>query len=247
MKPVRITLFAVAAVAIVAASPAFAQSDAKAIEIAERVMEAMGGQEAWNNTRYISWNFMGRGRTHVWDKWTGNHRIEQQTRDGDRLVSLINTNTWNGRVWRNGVEVTDPEELARLLNSAQGAWINDTYWMFMPFKLRDPGVILEYVGEGQMEDGRASEILRLTFDNVGRTPNNRYLVHVSQDTGLVEQWSYFQNASDAEPGFTLPWADWQRFGNVLLSKDRGRSADWEIRVYDSLPESVFTSPDPIQR
>ncbi len=62
---------------------------------------------------------------------------------------------------------------------------------------------------------------------------------------MVSQWQYFRNAADEEPGFTLPWTGWQQFGNVMLSTDRGRGFDWQIAVYDDLPTSVFTSPDPV--
>ena len=41
-----------------------AGSDLKAIEIADRVMDAMSGRNAWENTRYIKWNFFG-CRKHV--------------------------------------------------------------------------------------------------------------------------------------------------------------------------------------
>ena len=33
-------------------------SDAKAIAIADEVMEAMGGRAAYDSTRYLSWNFL---------------------------------------------------------------------------------------------------------------------------------------------------------------------------------------------
>ena len=217
------------------------QSDARAIAIAERVMEKMGGQEAWDNTRYIRWSFFG-GRTHYWDKWTGNHRIEN-----DGLVVLFNANTREGRVWRDGEEITDPTALAEALERAYGQWINDTYWMFMPYKLRDPGVTLAFVGEEPMADGRSSEVLQLTFESVGLTPQNRYLVFVASDTGLVEQWSYFRDAADAEPGFTAPWENWRQFGNIMLATGHGRDADWKIAVFPDLPASVFESPDPVQR
>ncbi len=36
-----------------------AGSDPKAVEIADQVMQAMGGRKAWDNTHYISWNFFG--------------------------------------------------------------------------------------------------------------------------------------------------------------------------------------------
>ncbi len=217
------------------------QSDARAVAIAGQVMEKMGGQEAWDNTRYISWSFFGR-RTHYWDKWTGSHRIES-----DGLVVLLNANTREGRAWQDGREISDPTALAETLERAYGMWINDTYWMFMPYKLLDPGVELAYVGEQQMADGRSSEVLQLTFESVGLTPQNRYLVFVASDTGLIEQWSYFRDASDTEPGFTAPWESWQRFGNIMLATGHGRDADSEIAVFSELPASVFESPDPVQR
>ena len=45
-------------------------SDAKAIEIADQVMEAMGGRKNWDDTRYLFWNFFG-VRTLLWDKQSG--------------------------------------------------------------------------------------------------------------------------------------------------------------------------------
>ena len=219
------------------------QSDEQAVEIARATLATMGGEEAWNNTRYISWKFMG-GRLHVWDKWTGNHRMESQNRDGDQIVSLINVNTWEGRIFKNGAEVTDPDELAALLNSAFRGWNNDTYWMFMPYKLLDPGVTLEYLGERPMADGRPADVLQLTFEDVGDTPNNKYEVFVATDTGLVEQWTHWTRFDDPEPRFTAPWADWQQFGSIMLATDKGRERDWAIHVYDELPETVFTNPEP---
>ena len=52
-----------------------AGSDKEAIAIADEVMEAMGGRKAYDNTRFISWNFFG-ARKHIWDKQTGDVRIE---------------------------------------------------------------------------------------------------------------------------------------------------------------------------
>ncbi|MEJ2086172.1 MAG: hypothetical protein P8Y44_10915, partial [Acidobacteriota bacterium] len=39
-------------------------SDDEAIVIADQVMEALGGRKAWDDTRYLTWNFFGR-RRHV--------------------------------------------------------------------------------------------------------------------------------------------------------------------------------------
>lgn len=218
-----------------------AGSSAEAIRIADQVMAAMGGRAAWDATRYLSWNFFGR-RTHVWDKWTGAERFEQ----GDQLV-LMNLGSKQGRAWKAGQEITDPAELERALDNGYRAWINDSYWLLMPYKLKDSGVTLGMKGEGALADGRPAWILQLTFEGVGVTPQNKYDVYVAKDTHLVEQWSYYPTADETEPAFTTPWAEWRRHGAILLSGDRGELRGnparlTDIKVFASLPESVFSSP-----
>jgi hypothetical protein len=215
-------------------------SDPKAVEIADRVMEALGGRKNWDNTRYITWKFFGR-RLQVWDKWSGKLRFE----DKDLLV-LMNINTGQGRAWRNDEAITNPDSLQAKLQYAKSAWINDSYWMFMPYKLKDSGVTLKYRGEETLENGRKCEVLQLTFQDVGDTPQNKYEVYVDRESKLVEQWSYFSDAGDGEPRFTLPWENWQRYGNILLADERGRSSKMEdIAVFQELPASVFESPEAV--
>jgi hypothetical protein len=221
-------------------------SDAEAILLADRVMDAMGGRAAWDATRFVTWKFFGR-RTHYWDKHTGDVRVEGVGREDEKpYVILMNLHSMEGRAWRDGEEL-EGEELATMLDSGEAAWINDSYWMFMPYKLKDSGVTLTYVGEGTMEDGRAAQVLQLVFKEVGRTPDNRYHVYVSDETGLVEQWDYYQNASDDEPGFQVPWHNWQRHGSIMLSDQRGRGAHTDIAVYEQLPATVFADPAPVDR
>lgn len=222
-----------------------AGSDAKAIEIADATMERMGGRAAWDATRYIRWRFFGR-RLHVWDKHTGRARIEGVGREDEKpYVILMNLHSKEGRAWRDGTEITDAAELAKMLDNGEAAWINDSYWIAMPYKLKDSGVTLEYVGAGTMQDGRDAKVLQLTFDSVGRTPENRYQVYVADDTGLVEQWDFYAEAADEEPRFQIPWHNWQNYGAILLSDNRGEGAHTEMAVFDSLPDSVFEDPAPI--
>ena len=223
-------------------------SDEKAIAIADAVMETMGGRKAWDDTRYLAWKFFD-FRMHHWDKHTGDIRVEFE-REGIRTVYLANLHTQKGRAWVNGEEITDPDPLAEMMEKAMSAWINDSYWLVMPYKLKDSGVTLKYVGEKEMEDGRAAEVLELTFNAVGNSPENKYHVFVAKDSGLVEQWAYFSTATDDEPRMTTPWQNWTRYGNIMLSADRGMrrgkpSRHTNIAVYETLPESVFTDPGPI--
>ena len=210
-----------------------AGSDPRAIAIADEVMRAMGGRAAWDQARVLCWNFFGR-RSHVWDKLTGDWRMDE----GDKVV-LLNVATGKGRVFEKGVELTDPEALAKALEGGRRAWINDSYWLVMPYKLKDSGVTLGYAGEGALADGRKADLLQLTFQEVGVTPDNRYLVFVGRDTHLVERWQYFAKAADAEPKMDTPWTGWEWYGGIRLASNRGEKRLLEgIQVLDTPPASL---------
>ena len=219
-----------------------ADSDGRAIEIADQVMQSMGGRANWDQTRYLSWGFGGDGQ--VWDKWTGRFRWQR-----DNLVVLMNIRTQEGSAYIDGQAAPEAEEL---LQAGYRNWVNSSYWLLMPYKLKDSGVTLGYMGEGVMEDGRAAEILSLTFENVGLTPQNRYDVYVDTATMLVGQWSYYADADDAEPRFTLPWLNWTQHGDIMLSDSRGARGDGEpfllpdVGVYSSLPDAVWEDPHRVE-
>jgi hypothetical protein len=111
----------------------------------------------------------------------------------------------------------------------------------MPFKLLDPGVTLKYLGRNKTEDGRMADLLQLTFNQVGVTPENKYKVWVDKETRLVTQWAYYQNFTDAQPKFTNRWADYKKYGNIQLSGDRGREGAtlYPIEVLEQVPPGVF--------
>ncbi len=213
-------------------------SDAAAIAIADEVMEANGGREAWDNTRYISWNFFGRDVL-VWDKWTGNVRIDR----GNGMTFLTNINDETGRAFIGDREVTDADSVANLMQAAKSTWINHSYWLVMPYKLKDSGVTLTVAGEDTTMDGRMADKLKLTFEAVGRTPQNMYNVWVDKESRLVTQWAYYPTVDAEEPRFVNPWADYKKYGNIMLSGNREMAQLSDIMVFDELPESVFNSPE----
>ncbi len=214
-------------------------SDPQAIAIADASMEAMGGYEAWNETRYITWRFFG-GRLHVWDKWTGDIRFEQED-----LTVLMNINSREGSAWRGAQELSNPDSLQAALERGYRSWINDAYWLVMPYKLKDSGVTLKYKGAEQSQDGRAADVLTLTFAEVGVTPQNKYEVWVDRETNLVSQWAFYGKASDAEPRFIGPWNNWQKHGQIMLSDNRGERGHTDIAVFSQLPDSIFKKPQPV--
>jgi hypothetical protein len=219
-------------------------------QLAQEVMQALGGKEAWDNTRFLRFTFAGR-RTHWWDKHTGRHRIEGQTQDGKKFLVLENVNTKEGQVWIDG-QKAEGDQAKEFLERAYGAWINDTYWLIMPYKLQDPGVNLSYVGEETI-DGKKYDKLLLSFQGVGLTPGDRYWAYINHDTHLMDRWAYVLESMEkgAEPT-AWRWEGWQKYGNIMLAPKRvqvggDRTLELgDIAVPDTLPDSVFTSPDPVK-
>ncbi|MCH8822241.1 MAG: hypothetical protein IH984_01920 [Planctomycetes bacterium] len=226
------------------------ESDPAAVALADLTMKAMGGRKAWDETRYITWNFFGSSK-HVWDKHTGEVRIEWTDREsGAQLLVLMNINTVKGRAWRAGNEITESKALAEMLKQGKSKWINDGYWLFMPYKLKDTGVTLKMAERDKSNSDSTTAVVELTFENVGNTPQNKYHVYIGLKNHLVKKWEYFANADDDEPRFAIPWNNWKRYGRIMLSGDRGerngKSREIsEIAVFDELPESIFTSPEPV--
>lgn len=211
-------------------------SDPAAVELADSIMAAMGGRANWDKTRFISWNFFG-NRNLVWDKQLGRVRIDDLK---DSITYLVDLNMGEGRVKVKGQELTLPDSLKKMLNKGKSIWINDSYWLVMPFKLKDSGLTLKYMGEDTLKTGSKCNVLQLTFSNVGDTPQNKYLVFVDMSDNLVKQWSYYNQSSQDSANFTRPWDNYQKYGNILLSADRSDGGGPKnVKVDETLPESLF--------
>lgn len=215
-------------------------SDLLATLLADKAMLAMGGRKAWDNTRYISWNFFGR-RIHTWDKWTGDVRIEVPE---DDLTILMNINSKDGKVMKAGTQLTD--SVAFYLERGYGLWVNDAYWLVMPYKLKDSGVTLKYLREDTTMTGASADVISLSFEDVGLTPQNIYEVWVDTDSKLVTQWAYYSDSAALEPYFVTPWADYKKYGEILLASNRGKYELSDIQVMAEVPEGTFTNFEVVQ-
>ena len=222
-----------------------AGSDPKAVALADTVMRKMGGYDAWNNTRYLAWSFFG-GQYQIWDKQTGDFHWEK-----DSLVANYNLRTRQGHVYRLGQDISATPAGQELLGKLTPIWNNNSWWLLMPFKLKDSGVTLKYQGPAKTMAGQPAEALGLTFKNVGTTPQNRYEVLVNPTTGLVDEWAYFPNATDAQPAFRRRWAEYTRHGQLLRAADRSEAAKParldDIATVQTLPEGVMTSKVPVTK
>ena len=172
-------------------------SDAKAIKIADDVMKASGGKKNWDATHFIIWNFFG-SRKLIWDKYTGNVRIENIKND---TKILVNINTSKGKVFKNGAEMINPDSVAKYVEEGRRIWINDSYWLVMPFKMKDPGVTLKYINEDTTQKGAKSDVVRLTYKGVGVTPNDAFNVSILTCNVLI--YSFISATPSIVDGVTL--------------------------------------------
>jgi hypothetical protein len=212
-------------------------SDPKAIAIADSVMKACGGRYAWDQTRYIRWTFFN-NRTLMWDKAQNRVRIDFNTTD---MKILLNMSDMTGKVWQNGVVLTEPDSIKKYLERGKGIWINDAYWLVMPFKLKDSGVTLKYLGKRNNALNAECDVLEVTFKSVGLTPDNKYHVYVNPSSKLVVQWDYYKKYTDEKPAFSSPWSDYRGLGNIMLAVSRGEGRSMApMGVYKNVPDSVFT-------
>jgi hypothetical protein len=224
---------------ILSSSSVLSQSnDKKANAIVKEMLNAMGGMKNYNATHFIQWDFVNRKLS--WDKWTGDVRIENPTAN---QVILVNINTLQGKVYENGTLVKDEVKANGLLEKGKNLWINDSYWLVMPWKLQDPGVNLSYVKTDKLPNGTTVDILQLTFSAVGVTPENKYWLYVDKEDHLIKQWAYYKNFNDAEPKFLKPWNNYQKAGNILLSFDRPNEdvGPKNVIVKANIDSSLFTA------
>ena len=162
----------------------------------------------------------------------------------------MNLNTREGSAWLKGRKL-EGDELKKQLESGYGMWVNDTYWLLMPYKMKDPGVILAYAGEEKGASGAMYDKVKLTFDNVGLTPRDAYWVWVNRGTGMVDRWDLVLKG-EAVPPTTWQWSGWKKYGGIMLAGERMNPAEGrkillpDIAVLESVPDSVFTSPDPVR-
>jgi hypothetical protein len=200
------------------------KSDPEAIRIADEVMVALGGRANYDAVKYLSFHFVvTKGDTqlsdwrHDWDRRNNNYRLETTTRDGDHLRIIFNLDTKSGAVFKNG-QLLEGEEKIQWLGRAYARHINDAYWLLMPYKLKDPGVMLKYDGKQEVS-GFQYDVLSLSFaDSIGLTPWNMYRVFVDDATRLVHRWEYFEKEGAApSPAW---WESWRAYDGIKLAEER---------------------------
>lgn len=231
---------------------AYQFEDPEVGRIHAEMMSAMAPDDAWERTRYLRFDWIfdrGDGnpfvRSHSWDRYTGDYKLQMTNRDGGEVVAVFNTGSFlEGQVWLDGV-LQEGEAAEELLDRAHGAHINDSYWLIMPYKWTDPGVNTRFLGLETDDNGREWEVVELSFQRVGRTPFNVYRAFVNPETDLMERWWHYSQA-DADPS-PADWTEWTDMGDIMLPLNRPRPDGSRIHfgnveVASTVPDGAFMAP-----
>src|SRR6185369_1672652 len=87
--------------------PAFGEErDAKADKVGKELIDSLGGQAAWEKARELRFDFVivndgkvaGR-RSHAWDRYTGDYRMNGTDPSGAPYAVYFNVNTKQGKAF----------------------------------------------------------------------------------------------------------------------------------------------------
>jgi hypothetical protein len=112
---------------------------------------------------------------------------------------------------------------AKMMEEASAQWAQSSYRLFLPFKLKDPGVRLAYVEERTGEDATKPkyDVIKVSFDaGVGPTPGDIYYLVVDKGTHLIETVEIvYQGKADSQR-LGYRWEAWQDAKGVRYSAMR---------------------------
>jgi hypothetical protein len=192
--------------------------------LATKVMDALGGLQNWESTPAIAFDFVVESegqevtrRSHVWKRATSGYTVSWKDGKDGKAYRLEFSDIYQkkGQAWID--EQTPPDSTRlQLLERGYGVFINDTYWMIMPFKLLDPGVKLQEL-PAENKNGVDYRVLHVSFENVGLTPGDQYWLYIDPNNYRIHSWRY-KLESGRESGHL--WEDYQQFGQVMISRRR---------------------------
>lgn len=204
-----------------------AASDPAAIQLADSVMQALGGRNNWDMVRFITWKSADGSVTYYWDKREKRARVEDQN---DASVALLNLATGEAKAQVNNSE--DPAKAA----AANTAFSKALYELALPFLTKSKNFSLQYMGEDTLAKQRYNSLVVIPKDST----EGRYKLFVDKSAKLVRYWSFYPAASNAA-AFVLPFDNYQKQSEVLLSANRSNgSGPKEVKVETELADKVFT-------
>jgi hypothetical protein len=164
-----ISIFVIAFIAIKIASEKLPQSTVDGDNLARKMADAIN-KNAFDSLPFIGWNFNNM-HYYVWNKQENKAIIFW-----DDLKVYMELDKVDGKVFKNGVEVSQEKSKRKYLDNAWTFWCNDSYWAFAPFKIFDKGT-----ERFEVIDKSGKESLLVQYKSGGVTPGDAYLWELDQN------------------------------------------------------------------
>jgi len=135
--------------------------------MAEQILTALN-KEAWDRTSGVSWTFKG---VHHYD-WDMENHVVGVKWDGKEVALQP---TFKTGILANADQY-EPEEIQEIVKTSWDYFNNDSFWLYAPFKVFDPGTERSIV---KLKDGRQG--LKVTYTSGGTTPGDSYVWILGED------------------------------------------------------------------
>lgn len=179
------------------------QKGPRADAIADSMLQALN-YEAYDTIEKISWSFP-MGHHFEWNK----HKDEVQVMWDNYRVTL-NPNTQKGTATLNGKKLEGAEK-KEALDNAYSYFVNDSFWLLAPFKVKDPGTERYFV---EREEGTG---LMVTYNQGGETPGDTYL-WILDENYRPKSWKMWTSVVPID-GLQYSWEDWQKYNGAWLARN----------------------------
>jgi len=203
MRILKILGIVLLSLAIVIAATIFILSEkepagsnhSEADKLAEMMLTSVNN-EAWEQTRYITWSFMDI-HDYLWDK----EKDLVQVKWSDKEVILF-TPDQSGLAFEDG-EAVEGKDKEKMLEKAWSFFCNDSFWLNPVAKVFDPGTTRTLV---ELEDGR--EGLKVKYESGGVTPGDAY-VWILDENNRPIAWKMWTKIVPVG-GVEVSWENWQQ-------------------------------------
>ena len=209
-------------------------SDPAAVELADSIAQASGGQQAWEKTRFIAWETQ-EGNKIFFDKETGKVRLESSP---TKTIYLLNVYSGKGRVQHDGAEI-DEATKAEKISEGLRQWISDSYSLLLPFKLKEAGVDLTYLGEDTLSTGSKSNVLELRASAETHKSINRLRVYVDLADNKIKQIATYDPTKTDSLSDRVSIEKYETIGNLLLPTTRSDAQGSKSVTVDEISAETF--------
>ena len=178
--------------------------DAEAL--ADKMLTAID-KPAFDSLPYLGWTSF-RGHHYLWDK---RRNLVEIVHNDERII--LQPDSMRGKAFEDGKPLEGEANEKRVQKGITAYW-NDGFWLYAPFKVRDPDTRRAMV---TAKDG--SKSLLVTYGSGGCTPGDHYLWHLDAN-GRPIAWQLWVQILPLH-GLRTGWDDWVQLpGGAWISNTR---------------------------